>query len=248
MVHMEHKEHSDRSIYRRRVSPQGLVGFVVSIAESDLHISAANDLSAKAAEALHLVRSEIEAHIRRHPGFEASLDPLPDDDEAPPVVARMLSAGQRAGTGPMAAVAGAVAEAVGRALLSASPDMIVENGGDLFVAGRQPRVSAVFAGDSALSMKLGLRVPAEEDGIGVCTSSGTVGHSLSHGRADAALVISPDVCLADAAATAFGNRIKLPEDLPAALEWVKSVAGVSGALAIVGEDLAAWGEVELVEI
>ena len=148
----------------------------------------------------------------------------------------------------MAAVAGAVAGAVGRELLGHSREIIVENGGDVFVAGSTPRVCAVFAGDSKLSMKLGVRVPPAPRGAGLCTSSGSVGPSLSHGKADAAVVLAADECLADAAATALGNRITSREDLAAAMEWAGSVPGIDGALAIVGEDLAAWGQVELVEL
>jgi len=245
---MELREYSDRSIYRRRVSPAGLVAFTVSLAESDLHVSARSDLSTRAAEALAAVRALIESHMRARPEFGTSLVPLPPDPAAPGVISRMLEAGRLAGTGPMAAVAGAVSGAVGRALMASSPDVIVENGGDLFVAGCQPRLCAVFAGESKLSMKLGVRVPAAEQGLGVCTSSGTVGPSLSRGRADAALVISADECLADAAATELGNRVRAREDLESAIGWVRGVEGVAGALAILGEDLAAWGEIELVEI
>jgi len=148
----------------------------------------------------------------------------------------------------MAAVAGAVAQAVGGALLAASPEVIVENGGDIFLASGAERVAAVFAGDSPLSMKLGLKLPAAPRGLGLCTSSGTVGPSLSAGRADAAVVLAPDAALADAAATAIGNRVKSAGDLAAAMEFAEGVAGLSGALAVIGESLAAWGKIELVKL
>jgi ApbE superfamily uncharacterized protein (UPF0280 family) len=235
-------------VYRRRVRPEGLVSFSLSVAQSDLLISACSDLSAQAAEALRDARNQIELYAGARAGFLESLDPLPPDPQAPPVVARMIEAGRLAGVGPMAAVAGAVAGAVGRALMPASPEVIVENGGDLFVACSRPRVCALFAGESGLSMRLGIRLPPALRSLGLCTSSGTVGPSMSRGRADAAAVLSADECLADAAATALGNRIESARDLAAAIDWIASIEGVAGALAVAGEDLAVWGNVELVEI
>jgi hypothetical protein len=241
-------EYSDREVYRRRVSASGLSSFTVTVRESDLHISARGDLSESAAAALLAAREGIEAYIAAHSGFEKTLSPWPNDPGAPEIVRAMFAAGRTAGVGPMAAVAGAVAEAVGRALLPASPEVIVENGGDIFMAGRGERVAAVFAGPSPLSLKLGLRLAGAPGGCGLCTSSGTVGPSLSLGRADAAVILAPDAALADAVATALGNRVKSKGDLKPAIDWAASVPGVLGALAIAGPDLAAWGDLELVRL
>jgi ApbE superfamily uncharacterized protein (UPF0280 family) len=145
----------------------------------------------------------------------------------------------------MAAVAGACAAAVGRKLLAYSPEVIVENGGDIFLKTAGPATVALYAGNSPLSMKVGLRIPAEATPLGVCTSSGTVGHSLSFGRADAACVLAGDTALADAAATALGNRVKGPDDIPAALQWLSGIQDIMGGVIIAGEKLGAWGEVEL---
>ncbi len=245
---MRDKEFSDRSIYRRRVAAGELVSFVVSVAQSDLHISAGRDLSAPAGEVLAAARADIQTYIAAHPGFENALEPWPADPQASSIVAGMIAAGRAAGVGPMAAVAGAVAGAVGRALLPESSEVIVENGGDIFFAGEARRTAAVFAGDSPLSMKLGIRLPAAPEGLGLCTSSGTVGPSLSAGKADAAVALARDVALADAAATALGNRVKSAGDLAAAMEFAESIAGLDGALVIIGKNLAAWGQLELVEI
>jgi ApbE superfamily uncharacterized protein (UPF0280 family) len=245
---MNPEDYTDRGEYRRRVEPAGLRSFVVAIGESDLHVSALADLSAEASSALAAARAELEGYIRRHPEFKTTLEPWPEDPEAPPLVREMIAAGRVAGVGPMAAVAGAVAQAVGRALLPRSPEVIVENGGDIFMAGQGERVAAVYAGTSPLSMKVGLMFPTAPEGLGLATSSGTVGPSLSFGKADAAVAFARDAALADAAATAIGNRVKSAADLAAAMEFAEGLPGLSGALAIVGEDLAAWGEMELVGI
>jgi ApbE superfamily uncharacterized protein (UPF0280 family) len=245
---MQAKEFSDRSLYRRRLGAAGLTAFSVTVGESDLHVMAGEDLSGPTREALGTVRAQIEAYVGARPGFREALEPWPEDAGAPESVRAMIAAGRSAGVGPMAAVAGTVAEFVGRRLLPLSPEVIVENGGDIFLASAQGRVAAVFAGESPLSMKLGLKLPPAPDGTGLCASSGTVGPSLSRGSADAAVVLSADVPLADAAATALGNRVKRREDLAGALEWVAAVPGVAGALVVIGEDLAAWGALELTEL
>lgn len=243
---MKPEEYTDRGEYRRRVEPAGLRSFVVAIGESDLHVSASADLAAEARAALAAARADLEAYIRAHPEFRTTLEPWPEDAAAPVIVAEMIAAGRAAGVGPMAAVAGAVAQAVGRTLLRRSPEVIVENGGDIFMAGAQERVAALFAGTSPLSMKVGLRLPPAPEGLGLATSSGTVGPSLSFGRADAAVALARDAALADAAATAIGNRVNSAADLAAAMEFAEGLPGLSGALAVIGEDLAAWGGMELV--
>jgi ApbE superfamily uncharacterized protein (UPF0280 family) len=216
--------------------------------QSDLLVSALRDLSASAERALAEARSALEAYIGANSGFDQALEPWPPDPQAPDIVRDMIAAGAAAGVGPMAAVAGAVAAWVGRALLAESPEVIVENGGDIFAAGARERVAAVFAGDSPLSMKLGLKLPPAPQGLGLCASSATVGGSKSFGKCDAAVVLAGDAALADAAATALGNRVGAPADLAAAVEWAGSVPGVDGALVVIGRDLAARGAVELVEL
>jgi ApbE superfamily uncharacterized protein (UPF0280 family) len=242
------KDFTDRGAYRRRMAPEGLASFVVRIGESDLHISASRELPGLARRELESARAALEGYIRAHPKFKTTLEPWPEDPAAPPLVREMIAAGTAAGVGPMAAVAGAVAGAVGRALREQCAEVIVENGGDIFLASREERVAAVFAGESPLSMKLGLKLPPCPDGCGLATSSGTVGPSLSFGKADAAVAFAADAALADAAATAIGNRVKTPDDLASAMDFAEGIPGISGALAIIGENLAAWGEMELVEL
>ncbi len=236
--------------YRRLVAAEGLTTFEVRVAETDLQIAAERDLTAAAHAAVRDVRATIEAFIAEHPDFAATLEPYPHLSEAWPAPVRaMVRAGRAAGTGPMAAVAGAVAEAVGRALLPQTRQVIVENGGDVFLATDQERVLALYAGQAPLSLRVGLRIGPELSPVAVCTSSGTVGPSLSLGKADAATVLGPDAALADAAATALGNRVARAEHVEAALDWVLSVEGVLGAVVLVGETLGARGRaVELVRL
>jgi hypothetical protein len=223
----------------------GLTGFQVKIQETDLMILAQGDLRQIVTERVLQERRQLEHYIAHHPGFLESLTPWPEDRLAPHLVKVMIGAGARVNVGPMASVAGAIAAAVGQELLHHSHEVIVENGGDIFLKISEPASVALFAGNSPLSLKVGLHIRSEMTPLGVCTSSGTVGHSLSFGRADAACVLAPDTALADAAATALGNRVKNPADIASALEWLAKIPGILGGVVIVGENLGAWGDLEL---
>ncbi|MCA1905144.1 MAG: UPF0280 family protein [Desulfarculus sp.] len=241
------EQYQERS-YRVDCGARGLTAFTARVKETDLWIRATADLGQRAVESILDHRRGLEAYVREHPDFLVALTPLPMDPLAPPLVRAMLAAGQAAGVGPMAAVAGAVAQAVAGDLLTWSPQVVVENGGDVYLALAGEATVGLWAGDSPISGRVGLRIPAEQMPIAVCTSSGTVGHSLSLGRADAATILARDAALADAAATALGNRVRGPDDLAQALDWAQGVPGVLGALAVKGSRLAAWGEVELVRL
>jgi len=160
-------------------------------------------------------------------------------------VIEMVRAANSAGVGPMAAVAGVVAEKVGHFLLEEAEEVIVENGGDLFLKVNEPVSVGVFAGASSLSGRLALQIDPGQTPLGVCTSSGTVGPSFSFGRADAAVALSPSAALADAAATALGNRVRSEEDLEQAIAYASQVEGLTGALLIIGDKIAAWGNLTL---
>jgi uncharacterized protein len=221
----------------------GLAHFRVSEAQSDLSIGARAVLAEKAREALLEARARIEREIALSPDFLISFAPIELRPGAPEPVSWMYGAALAAGVGPMAAVAGAVAQYVGRALLGSSPEVIVENGGDIYIATQTARLAAIFAGESPLSMKVALKVPPGE--WGVCASAGRVGPSVSYGQADAAVILSKDAALADAAATALGNRLKTQGDIDAALAHAMGIPGVLGAVAVMGDRLGAAGAVEL---
>jgi hypothetical protein len=233
--------------YRQRVRTR-LTPARVVVQETDLSIYAEGDVTAISKEAVIRQRGFIENYIRRHPDFVASLEPWPEDDLAPRIVRQMIDAGQKARVGPMASVAGAVAEAVGCAIRSETGQLIIENGGDIYADTTRDIRVAIYAAQSPLSLKLGVLVSAERMPMAICTSSGTIGHSLSHGRADAACVISRNCALADAAATAIGNRVATAADINAAIQWGKDIDGVLGIVVILGERIGVWGRLELVPL
>lgn len=222
------------------------VAFAATVEETDLYIRAEKDLGHEALEAIRRARRAVESYIREHPGFRTSLEPLPFDPEAPPIVQNMLRAAQSLSVGPMAAVAGAIAESVGMFLQTFSRNVVVENGGDVFLATERETTVGVFAGKSPLSMRLGLRIPPQETPCGLCTSSGQVGPSLSFGQADAVTVWASSTALADAAATAFANRVTVPEDIEPTLEAAKATEGLKAALVVLRDRIGVWGPIELV--
>jgi hypothetical protein len=127
-------------------------------------------------------------------------------------------------------------------------EVVVENGGDIFIKVLEPITVGIYAGSSPLSLKVGLKIRPCEGYTSVCTSSGTVGHSLSFGKADAVCVVSSSCSLADAVATATGNRVKSKKDISRGIEFAKEIPGVAGVVVILGGELGVWGDVELVSI
>ena len=240
-------DYRDR-IYRNSILKNDLKVFNVTVRETDIFISADSDLTQIAFASVLRLRSSLETYIIAHPAFLTSLKPVPYDELAPEIVREMMRASGKAGVGPMAAVAGAVAEHVGRDLLSHTRNLIIENGGDIYMKSLRDIHVGLFAGRSPLSNRVTIKVRKEEMPLGVCTSSGTVGHSLSFGYADACCITSRSVALADAAATAVGNLVKSKQDIQIALKAGMEIEGVLGIVIIVGDQLGAIGDIELAKV
>ena len=213
-----------------------------------MHIQADTDLSGQAIQAVRQCRASIEGHIREYPAFADSLAPMAVPDTASPIIRDMAQAANAACVGPMAAVAGAVAEYTGRHLLSFSSEMIVENGGDIFVCSGTDTVLTIFAGKSPLSMTTGIQIPRQNTAFGVCTSSGTFGHSTSFGKADAVMVMARSCMLADATATGLANQVITVDDIPGTLEKGRQISGILGLVIIVGPQIGLWGSLKLVPL
>ena len=231
--------------YRHWISDSGLVSFNLLARETDLYIRANQDLSTRALAAVWKYRTSLEQYIERHPFFLTTLEPYSIKADAPPIVQEMAQAAGLTGVGPMAAVAGAIAENVGKELLAFSSEIIVENGGDIFLKLLRKRLVGIYAGNSPFTGKIALEIEPETTPLGICTSSGTVGHSLSLGKADAAIVLSPSTSLADAAATAIGNRIKEAENIPDAIQFAQGITGLTGVVIIIGDRIGLWGDIKI---
>ena len=239
----------EKRTYRSFISRNGLTGFQVRHQETDLHIQAENNLEDEVSKWVIEVRLSIESYARSHPGFLESYVPLSDDPFAPSIVRDMLESSATAGVGPMAAVAGAIAQHIGKRCMElTSGEVIVENGGDIFLWAFGPITSAIWAGTSPLSGRVGIAIAPGRMPLGICTSSGTVGHSRSLGKADAVTVISQSVSLADATATSIGNMVKTDRDIDSGLNALKKISGILGGVIIKGTKLGIWGQIELVPL
>ncbi len=234
--------------YRHWVKDADLVSFDVTVRETDLHIRASRNLRRKAHKAVEKYRDAIERYIERYPAFLTSLQSLPVRNDAPLIVKEMSRATEAVSLGPMAAVAGAIAEAVGKDLLAFSTEVIVENGGDIFLKTTRKRLVGIYAGDSPLTGKVAIEIEPGETPLGICTSSGTVGHSLSLGKADAVIVLASSVALADAVATAAGNLVERAEDIEKGIEFVQRVETVKGVVIIKDDKMGVWGEVKITPV
>ncbi len=234
--------------YRRLLSSENLVAFRVTVKETDLLVHATKPLEALTKELVLRHRGYIESFIKRCPEFFHALRPLPFEGPAPSIVRDMLAAAEKAGVGPMAAVAGAIAEHVGTALLSYTDEVVIENGGDIYIKTNEPVTIGIFAGPSPLSLNIGLRISANRHPFGVCTSSGTVGHSLSFGKADAVCVVSGSCALADAMATAIGNRVTAKGEIQRAIDFGRTIDGVTGLVVVMDDEMCIWGDLEVVPL
>lgn len=234
----------------RNLVEKNLVSTFFRLKETDLHVLAETDVSAAVGDLATTFRLQVERYIEHHPEFVTALEPLAVDHLAPPIIRQMQKAAELAGVGPMAAVAGGIAEFVALGLLDAGhKELIVENGGDLFLKRSEALTVSIFAGESVLSNRLGLSIIAEQMPLGICTSSGTVGHSLSFGKADSVTVLADSAFMADAAATRLGNEISGDLEVQEAINHTLSVASqmkkIRGVLIVCGETIGASGEIKL---
>jgi len=190
-------------------------------------------------------REKLERYVRKNPKFLYSLTPIKIDNDAPHVVRIMAEAASKAGVGPMAAVAGALADLAVREMVSAGAKVaVVENGGEVSAISKSPIDVALLAQDTPLARKIGFRL--EEFPVGVATSSATFGYALSLGEADAVTIFSKNACLADAAATSVCNAVKgrnVDFAIRRGIEKAISIEGVEGVLIIFKGKAAIAGKI-----
>ncbi len=238
----------EERFYRGLSQPSDLHCFEVKLKETDLFCCASVDVRKLIEERVVHYRHQLERYIEHRPDFLHSLVPLEADPFAPTIVKQMIAASASVGVGPMACVAGAVAEFVGRDIEPLCEEYIIENGGDIQLRTKKERLVLIYAKESPFSNKLGIRLKSRDSAYGVCTSSGTVGPSLSFGKADAVCVVASSALFADGLATRVGNMVLKPEDIQGALEAGKTYKEVMGILIILGDKMGVWGDLDLVKV
>ncbi|MBN1820651.1 MAG: UPF0280 family protein [Prolixibacteraceae bacterium] len=212
--------------YRKQFNLSRFYPFYATFRETDLWIgvnrkSYVPEMKSQAYKKVVELRKVLDDHIYLHPDFKKALNPLSTANNFPKEVNEMITMAAKAGIGPMSTVAGLFAQEVGRDLMSRYPveELVIENGGDIFLKLKEDLHLSVYAGKSPLSEKIGVVIPAGRTPIGICTSAGTVGPSLSFGKADAVMVACKSTSLADAFATAFGNKVQSYADIETVLNY-----------------------------
>ena len=246
------KKNYEVRTYRTQFNNERFHSFVVKHLETDLWIgidpaSFQEEMTELALAKIREIREKLDDYIHLDPLFKKSLKPVQPAETAPFEAKEMAAAAEIAGVGPMASVAGLFAREVGEAILQSFSveEMIVENGGDIFALLKDEFVLSVFAGESPLSERIGLVIPAETGKIGICTSAGTVGPSLSYGKADAVVVICPDAVLADAFATAFGNKVKSPNDVEKVINQAEKFPEIRSMFIVCEDKIGIRGDFEI---
>ncbi|MCX5704901.1 MAG: UPF0280 family protein [Candidatus Omnitrophica bacterium] len=235
-----------RRFYRDWVNAKDLHLMHIMAKETDLQILT-NKIIPKdfIEERIRHYRWDIENYISKDRRFLVALKPIAVELTAPPIIQTMAEAAKIANVGPMATIAGAISEYIGRDLLKAGhKDVIIENGGDIFLKTRKMRTIGIYAGKSKLWNTLKLKIFPKDTPLGVCTSSGTVGHSLSFGCADSVIILSKNTALADAVATAVGNMVHSKKDLQKAVDFARVIKGIVGVVIILKNNMISWGKVE----
>lgn len=236
--------------YRESVLTQpGEKRFQVVLEQTDLMVTAEADLSGPMLDMARVLRGELKNYMLTHPGFRESLVPVSVEDDAPEIVREMARASALVNVGPMAAVAGTIAQLLAERFAPRSPNLIVENGGDIFMRSTRERTVALL-GDPQSGARLGLALAPRDFPVSVCASSATIGHSLSLGKGELVVVRSRSAALADAAATALANLIDTADDLDLLLARARKMGsiGVEGVFAQAGGKLGVWGKMELVAL
>ena len=197
-----------------------------------------------AESALRSHRTELENYIKDNPVFQLALDPI-EVDKGPEAVKLMAEASKSAGVGPMAAVAGVLADLAVEELIRAGAKVaVVENGGEAYFISDKPIDIAIKAGETPLSKRVGFRL--KEFPVGVATSSGLFSHALSFGEAEAVTIFAHNAGIADAAATAVANTVKGDNEesvVEAATELGLTIEGVRGVFILYRGYVGLGGEV-----
>jgi ApbE superfamily uncharacterized protein (UPF0280 family) len=224
---------------------ENLKGFNVTYKESDLYIKAEKILKTEAFASVFKHREVIEQYIFFNPDFFSSLTPIQIKGDEPKIIMEMKKAGILANVGPFASVAGVLAEKVALDLNRFSEEVVVENGGDVFLAGKKDKIVRI---SGKFRANLALKIEKKELPVAVCSSSSKIGHSLSLGNADLVTVVAQKGGIADAFATAICNEVRNKNDIEKVIEKYCNNNEIKGVLIFFKNKIAGWGNLNIIKI
>ncbi|MCM8785092.1 MAG: UPF0280 family protein [Candidatus Omnitrophica bacterium] len=233
--------------YRSLIQKGNFYKFEVEVEETNILVIAKKNLKKEIREEVIKQREILKNYIKQYPEFLFSFSPISTKSDQE-IIKLMSESSFLTKTGPMASVAGAIAEVIGKKFVSLSDEIIIENGGDIFAKMNSDFIVGIYAGKSPFSMKIGIKLKKREIPYGIATSSGTVGHSISFGKADAVTVVSPSATFSDGAATYFGNLVKDKIDKELIISELKNFVFIEGIVIIKEKKIFLWGDIELIDL
>jgi ApbE superfamily uncharacterized protein (UPF0280 family) len=233
-----------------------IFSYEVVYKETSLFIKSSKNFSSQILRNLVAIRKPLENYIKNHPEFLTSLKPIEVEKNSPKIVSYIAETAKIVKTvGPMASVAGTIAEFLGEKMLKVIEKenlkkfLIIENGGDIFAYIDEPITVGIYAGEgSVFTNKLGIKISVLNQPLGICTSSGNIGHSLSFGKADAVVIISNSASFSDALATATCNLVKTEKDVEPAIEFAKSFEQTLFVCIIKNKNIGVWTKTHNIEL
>ncbi len=231
----------------------------IVVEESDIFLSCTdliekNEILSFVHDELYYLRQILKSYILIHPEFQTSLMPIKSDSSANLIIQEMLSASSLVNIGPFAAVAGTVSEYLAYRVSNflqgknLPKDVLVENGGDIFIISTSERVVALLDKPQE-SIKIGLLLEPTQ-GVSLCASSSTIGHSLSFGKAELVTILATKGSVADCMATACCNMLKSKDDFQRVLSFFEEIKphGLIGIFASCDNEILAFGDIKLTAI
>lgn len=244
----------ENRVYREYMLHTEMRNFIVKLCETELFIQIPNDYFNEEFigycwQTVAQNRKWLEKYIKRNPEYKCSMSPVLLDEDAPYITRLMDIAARRAGVGPMATVAGAFCQILGDKIKEKYQirNLTIENGGDVYVYSEEDIVALIWLGRDSIFSDCKIRISKKYSPVGICTSSGVHGHSYSQGYADSVTIVSKDVVIADALATAFCNEIRCKEDISKVLKQIQEYSEIIGAIVIYEDSLGICGNIELVK-
>lgn len=243
----EYQQDTDKSVYRNKVKSRNRYNWRILYKYSDILVSSDKDVEDRLKKLVKEVYSVLESHIKEDPSFQKSLSPVRSKPQYHPLIKKMCDKSAVFNVGPMATVAGAVCDFMAYGLDGLCRCLIIENGGDVFLKSDRDINMGVYLKNKHFADKLYLRVKRDDMPCGLCSSSGSFGHSLSMGKSDLVTVLAESTISADGAATSAANSINSSEDISKAINIYKNIKDIRGILIVKDDKLGIWGNIELIK-
>ena len=158
---------------------------------------------------IYSIRSDLKSYIAKNQDFLLSMEPLKlNEENLPLIIKTMYKSSLKSDVGPMACVAGTISElSLNYLIENNSKNSIVENGGDIALINNKTALCGIYSNNEILGNEIAFEIRPRKRPLGICTSSGKIGHSISFGLSDSVTVIGDSPSIADGLATRIANDV-----------------------------------------